>query len=396
VAGVAIASMTADLSGSRSAVLLGLPLALIAARRAGWQRLSLIVVAVVVGLVLSASILSTGSTSVGRMGEDGGGAGAKARTTMWVEGTRAAAERPLTGWGVGRFRTATSPRTSPAFVRAEGLDREYFDAHNLFVEQLVTTGIPGLLLLLGFGWSLRRRVTGPLAWFAAGVAVTWLLEPISVGTGPLVMLALGASNLAAKPEANADEATAPAAADDAAERVRHPVLAAAVPVLTAVFILIGAVQGARVLMTGRDLLTAQTEASPAAIERVRSRFPRDASLADTASIIYVANTNGDRTSPEARQALAAAREATRLEPSRATWWVRRAGSEQYYSDGDERERLDRAHAVLLRAYERNPWLEQVLVGLHENAQLRGDDADVARWRRDLCAIDACPPEADGN
>jgi O-antigen ligase len=387
--GVSLATLAADLSGSRSALLLGIPLALVAARRSGWRRLGLIVLAVVVGLVLSSAILGAGSTSARRLGGDQGGGGIAPRVTMWEAGVRAAAERPLTGWGVGRFRSATTPRTTPAFVRAEGPDREYFDAHNLFVEQLVAVGIPGLVLLVGFGWSLRRRVEGPLAWFAAGVAVTWLLEPISIGTGPLVMLALGASFVRTT---NAEDGEAVGAEADALAPARRRLLSAAVPVLIGLFVLAGAVQGARLLMTGRDLLDAQTEASPAAIERVRSRFPRDASLADTASIIAVANTHGDRTSPAARRALAQARRATQLEPSRAQWWARRAGSEQYYSAGTKRERLARAHRVLLRGYERNPWSAQVLYGLYENAAARHDRAEEARWRADLCRIDLCPTQ----
>jgi tetratricopeptide (TPR) repeat protein len=80
-------------------------------------------------------------------------------------------------------------------ARDDGPDRLYVDAHNLVVEYGVTTGLPGLVLLLTWVALAVRRAgwRNPLAGFALLVLAMHLVEPQNVGLTPLAFLALGAA-----------------------------------------------------------------------------------------------------------------------------------------------------------------------------------------------------------
>jgi hypothetical protein len=67
------------------------------------------------------------------------------------------------------------------------------DAHNVFVEYLVTTGALGALAFAVWLVAASRGARGELAWFAAFGAVSLLLEPQFVGLTPVLALALGAA-----------------------------------------------------------------------------------------------------------------------------------------------------------------------------------------------------------
>jgi hypothetical protein len=113
------------------------------------------------------------------------------RLASWGSAARAVAERPLVGWGPGRYEAAEVPRRTLAEARQEGPDRYFADAHDLVAEYAATTGLVGLGLLGAWLWGARRG-RGPLAWFAAALGAHLLLEPLSVGIVPLAALALGA------------------------------------------------------------------------------------------------------------------------------------------------------------------------------------------------------------
>lgn len=115
------------------------------------------------------------------------------RIETWRTAPAAIAERPIVGWGPNRYSQATSPRRTLAVSegRPETL---YTDAHNLVVEYAVTTGVPGLALLIALVvLSLRRaRLASPLTGFALLALAGHLLQPQNVALTPLTFLALGA------------------------------------------------------------------------------------------------------------------------------------------------------------------------------------------------------------
>lgn len=122
------------------------------------------------------------------------------RLDGWKAAFTALQERPILGHGPGLFRHATTEHLTLEFARAEGPDRVFYDAHNVFVEYATATGLIGLALLVALVVMLARSTRGPLAVFAAAVSFTWLLEPASLHTASLVLLALGAAGGAATRE----------------------------------------------------------------------------------------------------------------------------------------------------------------------------------------------------
>jgi hypothetical protein len=69
----------------------------------------------------------------------------------------------------------------------------FLDAHNLFVQQAVTTGLIGLALFGLFLLGVLRRVRSALGVFGLLLAATTLLQPSFVGMTPVAFLAMGAS-----------------------------------------------------------------------------------------------------------------------------------------------------------------------------------------------------------
>lgn len=76
------------------------------------------------------------------------------RDDIWAEAQRQIIERPLTGFGPGSFPTASLRSASEAATVRP------FHAHNLLLTWAAETGIPGALLVIGFGvalWRVGRR-----------------------------------------------------------------------------------------------------------------------------------------------------------------------------------------------------------------------------------------------
>ena len=95
------------------------------------------------------------------------------RLDVWRYGWTAFRERPLFGWGLGRFRAAIQEHLSAAFVRDHAPNDNVpiiFDAHNIVVELTVTLGIVGLVLAGVFAWHAGRRAAARLAAFVVVVA----------------------------------------------------------------------------------------------------------------------------------------------------------------------------------------------------------------------------------
>ena len=148
------------------------------------------------GLLLGAGLARQhGGVSVASRASVAAASGVTPRLESWASARHAVAERPVVGHGPGRFRAATGPFRTLRLAQEEGPDRLYADAHNLVVEYAVTTGLPGLALLLAWtGLAVRRAGwRAPLAGFALLVLAMHLVEPQNVGLTPLAFLTLGAA-----------------------------------------------------------------------------------------------------------------------------------------------------------------------------------------------------------
>lgn len=133
------------------------------------------------------------------------------RLGWWEAGLKAAAHRPLLGYGPDQFATAANPHYSLANgIKYSNI--QFFDAHDLVIEYLVTTGLIGLGLLGAWLFLAGRRRRGPLAVFAVVILLSEVVEPQSVGLTPLVFLLFAASPLS--------EATVPAGAEASAKPAR--------------------------------------------------------------------------------------------------------------------------------------------------------------------------------
>jgi O-antigen ligase len=184
-------------AGSRFAIGL-LPVAVVASVPiVGRRRAALLAGFVVLGLVIGGVLTTVGGSqsASSRAAQGTAGGGFTSRLQMWSAGGHAVLKRPLLGAGPGQFAEATGPLRTLRYAQTEGPETTFGDAHNLFVEYAVTTGIPGLLLLVAFiivalllaGWR------SPLAGFAIlGLAMhlVQISEPVPT---PLFFLALGAA-----------------------------------------------------------------------------------------------------------------------------------------------------------------------------------------------------------
>ncbi len=152
-------------------------------------RAGALVAAALVGLILAMAISSSASAS-GRVSEQSS-SGLGSRVALWRSGFTALEDRPLLGYGPGRFLGASSPHRTLEIARYEGPDTLYSDAHNLIVEYSVSTGIVGITLLGAWVFLSARRGRGPLLGFCVVALLIGLLEPQDVGVTPLIALALG-------------------------------------------------------------------------------------------------------------------------------------------------------------------------------------------------------------
>jgi tetratricopeptide (TPR) repeat protein len=97
-----------------------------------------------------------------------------ARPLLWRDSLRAGLARPLFGYGPETF-TATFPRFESKELARQFPDFAHESPHNIFLDALVSQGLPGLALLL--------------AWCAVGLAAAWR----SRSKQPAVSAALAAS-----------------------------------------------------------------------------------------------------------------------------------------------------------------------------------------------------------
>jgi len=346
-AGVLI-SAGIELSGSRAALILAVVACVVACLR-GQKRTRMLGVLVVAGGIAFggavAAVAPGSSTGTDRVSSVAvAGDGIAPRVATWRGGVAAVVARPLWGWGPAGTLAATGPRRTLTVARAEGPEMMFADAHDLVVEAAVTTGLVGLVLLLGWMTTAvagaRRRATGEgLLGFAALVAGVSLVEPMHVGVTPLAALALGAAGLWTGPAA-ARRGTA------SAGRVAGAIVGAA-----------GVVASAWLLAGLVALHQADLAGDPVAAEHAAARLPSwgepDAVVGRLIAFQSIVRRDPARLDEATRWwAVAATRDAA--DPAR---WVDLGGSLEHVG------RPAAAAAAYRRALRDNPWSARAYAGL---------------------------------
>ncbi len=201
-AAVTIASAIV-LSGTRAAILgvvCGLA-SLIATERSGFRvRPGHLVAATAACLLCAAFYFSPAGTLLrARVVWSGDEPLGGARPLLWRDSLHMASARPLTGFGPETYLTAFAPWQSEDLSRLFP-DRHHESPHNLALDALTSLGIPGLLLLMGWGvlawraYATARRNGSvkavPLAAACIASAVASMFSAASSGPVLLSFLAL--------------------------------------------------------------------------------------------------------------------------------------------------------------------------------------------------------------
>ena len=174
--GLAVALWRTRVPRKRAVLILGV----VAASLAAWTVLD--------------GFLSASLSGAGRFGELGAGSSVQSRLNAWTVLGRGWAERPFLGWGPGNSWAAYVSSGTPSEL---SVDRGYGDAHNIFLEAAVTTGVVGFaafLVLVGFTARQMRRGLPSTGWafgVAAGLFVHHLIQPLNVVLTPLLFLTAG-------------------------------------------------------------------------------------------------------------------------------------------------------------------------------------------------------------
>jgi hypothetical protein len=272
------------------------------------------------------------------------------RLRIWSYGWRAFLDRPITGYGLGRFRPATERFFSPEFVRREATDdliQTWYDPHNIVVQIAVSLGVVGLGLFAWFLLSAVRRSHGPWLWAASAIAISWLLEPPSHVTYGLAALLLGASQLGAD---DGVVRTTPA-------RMRRAV---AVPACMAAALLSG-----WAIVSDLTLNAAYESGDVDDARRAVWWNPLDATVMQTVSTAVLVPTNySDET---AEEVLHWSERATELEPGLPFMWAQLGIRQLLFGD------VDGARVSLEHAIELQPYHPLALAVLRNIAQREGDD-----------------------
>ncbi|MDW3215096.1 MAG: O-antigen ligase family protein [Ilumatobacteraceae bacterium] len=211
--------------------------------------------------------------------EDGG------RSTLWRYSLEAIADKPVFGHGLGQFRSATQTYFEPEFVRlyaSHPIRGGWPDAHNVFLQYAVIGGLFAVVFMSLFAWSALRRARGPMMWAALAVALTWLLQPVTLATGPMgfAWLGLAMSPVIAEPQRTVKRQTQ-------------------------LLVLLGAVMSLGLLIVDQQLH--RNVNNPAAFTNQIQGLPSDPLLASRAADLNRAVGNTD-------EAIRWARQRTQLEP----------------------------------------------------------------------------------
>lgn len=372
---VALVAGAAQLSGGRSAVALAALAALACLPGAGARRSLAMLAAVTVGVVLAplgveGAVL--GSARVGKAPPTPAAEEASesvvgrtdTRFAVWRISAGAFAERPVVGWGPGRFQAATSSRYDAESAQEGGV---FQDAHNWVVEYGITTGVVGLLILLAWLGAAALGARGPLAGFALIIAGAGLVEPLTVGLTPVALLALGAS----------DRGPSGAGMNMASLTRGWRVAAGAA--------LAAGLAAAALLLVGQGFMghSRRNDSSEQA-RRALSLSPPWPEVASLAARVesYYGVIEGE---PRRRRTIELARQATRRDPAGPAPWSYLGFLELVW--GDE----GRAATAFRHSLERNPWGAEGLRGSVALAKRRGDLPALTESCRRLRILHRAPP-----
>ncbi len=373
IAAVAFFAFAANLSGSRVGLvagLLGVIGASVALRRRGWVAPG----AYLVGVALSAVFVEFGTSAraaSARVVSDGG----SGRGTVWVYGWEAFLEKPIFGWGFGRFRASVQRRFSSDFVRdyaADDLRQAWFDAHNIVVTVVVAVGFVGALLVAAFVVFAAQSARGPAC----------------------VAHIRGGAHLVPPTGRSRDAATRhglPGRLDAAADRTRRCCRYRSVardPMRSAALVTAGAlslIAGLWLVVADSRLQSAVDQEDAAKIESAAAWFPRDSVVADLVAQAWFIEEELD---PSLRpKVITWSNKAIEAEPDRPYFWSRKASRLMPFED------YDGVIVATDEALRLQPWQPTSLAIRFILAQRTDDAAAEAEFKSKLCALDLsseCP------
>lgn len=342
----------AALSGSRVAVgsVVVVTLAIVAVRR---TRPDVVAGALAFTALLSGVLLARWRTPSADLASrisagDGGG-----RTQIWIYGVQAWTDRPLLGFGLGRFRPATQGKFTAEFVARFAADERtqaWFDPHNIGVNLLVSTGVIGTLVLLAWFVYAVRGISGPLPWAVLAIAITWTLQPVGIATLPLVMLLFGASH---------------SGAASPAPRRLHLGAAATVGAALSIW-----------LVTADVILARAASEFDMALAATAGRlYPHDPVVADLVAQIGAFDATATVDEVERWRLLP-----TRWDPDRPLWWVRLA--EFQIRGGD----FSAAQRSIERALDEQPYNAGAVRAGLRLAVAQQDQLQLVTWLERACEL----------
>jgi hypothetical protein len=235
----------------------------------------------------------------------------------------------------------------------------WFDAHNVLIELLVATGIVGVLLLAVFAWKAVRTARGPLLAAAIAIALTWVMQPMSISDAPIAFLALGAAS------------TTAVVAERQRDRSRWLSVGA---VATAMGVLLAAGYA----FVDLRLQAAVNSGDAVRIENAARPFGDDAVVADIVAQGWANAYLFDHADKRHLQTWAL--KVVQREPDRPYWWSKLASTQMNFGDtAGARTSLD--HAIALQ-----PWSPTAWPLMLELAKRTKDSSLEAAARAKVCEL----------
>jgi hypothetical protein len=365
LAGLTVFAGFASLSGSRIALATVVGFGILALVRSrdvrAWWMFPAIGLGAICGTAFHRAVGSRGATL-----DKAASSGIADRIELWSYTLRGWNDHPIFGWGPGRFMPATGPYISDAFAIRFG--HSWPDAHNIFLQWLVTLGVVGLAVGVTFVVVAGRRARGASAWMAAAIAVGWLVEPATSATLGLAALLLGASSIDRRRDVDAQ------ASSSNVDRALAP-FACAVGLLLAAW------------YVASDASVDTTLPDESGQGLLGWWYAYDPDVANSRSIHVTVREPDGKGSPAA---LFWSQRAAELEPEYSEW---RAVLALLYLEARD---MDAARAAGEQALELQPNDRLALSVLYVVGERTSDSSLIDMVAARLCDIDACPPGHQGD